>query len=333
VRFPLPRLPAARPLGSLTGLVLSVGPLGCHRQPEQVPSPTSALRPTQAAPSASAAPSATLDELIAEQRSSSARSYVAPTEAEQAAYTAWIAAAAVAAARATTPPAAAPRGFALRLVGTSTWLLAEDAGTRRGGALVLLRTGAARPLVIEAPHTFFDEGTLEIARAAFDRLAARALVINTMPRSAKDTPQARSEDAQSGESPSDVAHAKYSFFSGAHAALADAEPASATLQLHGFRDERVGLAQVVVSAAGTRADAQAVARALRSALPPESVLVYPNDIRDLGGTRNAQAVLSRGLGTAFLHLELSASLRSRLLEDQALLRRLVDATGVAGPAP
>ncbi|WP_437331573.1 hypothetical protein [Sorangium sp. So ce394] len=105
-----------------------------------------------------------------------------PNDAEEAAYIMWIAAAGVAA-QSRQPPPAAPPGFALRAVpGRDLWVLSEDDSRRRGAAAVVLRTGAAAPLIVEAPHTFFDQGTLPIALAIFEAQRARALIVNTSHR-------------------------------------------------------------------------------------------------------------------------------------------------------
>ncbi|WP_049949659.1 hypothetical protein [Sorangium cellulosum] len=125
----------------------------------------------------------TLDEQIAPLRKGG-RHLIAepPNDAEEAAYVTWIAAAGVAA-QSRQPPPAAPPGFALRVVpGRDLWLLSEDDSRRRGAAAVVLRTGAAAPLIVEAPHTFFDQGTLPIALAIFEAQRARALIVNTSHR-------------------------------------------------------------------------------------------------------------------------------------------------------
>ncbi len=52
----------------------------------------------------------------------------------------------------------------------------------RRAAAVVLRVGAAVPLIVEAPHTFFDQGTLPVALAIFEAQRARALIVNTSHR-------------------------------------------------------------------------------------------------------------------------------------------------------
>ncbi|WP_437751656.1 hypothetical protein [Sorangium sp. So ce1389] len=105
-----------------------------------------------------------------------------PDDAEDVTYVAWVAAAGLAA-QSRQPPPAAPPGFALRPVpGRDLWVLSDDGPRRRGVAVVVLRAGPAAPLIVEAPHTFFDRGTLPIALAVFQAQRARALIVNTSHR-------------------------------------------------------------------------------------------------------------------------------------------------------
>ncbi|XXT14813.1 hypothetical protein WME94_31655 [Sorangium sp. So ce429] len=105
-----------------------------------------------------------------------------PDDAEDVTYVAWVAAAGLAA-QSRQPPPAAPPGFALRPVpGRDLWVLSDDGPRRRGVAVVVLRAGPATPLIVEAPHTFFDRGTLPIALAVFEAQRARALIVNTSHR-------------------------------------------------------------------------------------------------------------------------------------------------------
>ncbi|WP_437302408.1 hypothetical protein [Sorangium sp. So ce388] len=126
---------------------------------------------------------AALDEQIAPLRKGG-RHLIAepPDDAEDMPYVAWVAAAGLAAQNGQPPPAAPP-GFALRPVpGRDLWVLSDDGPRRRGAAVVVLRAGPAAPLVVEAPHTFFDRGTLPIALAVFQAQRARALIVNTSHR-------------------------------------------------------------------------------------------------------------------------------------------------------
>lgn len=258
--------------------------------------------------------------------------YVPPTAAELGAFADWVAATEQAI-RGGREPAPAPHGFeAERLpVGSAIyWLLAERREHRRGaGAVLLAADPRATPLLVEAPHTYFDAGTLPIALGIFTELNARALLINTVHRALGGDPtldeddEARAEVARSRRAPADLAHAHPSFYLTAHQVLTTA--GALTVQLHGYRDGAAGSAHVVVSAAGSRAPTKGVAAALRELWPGDAVASYPEQVRVLGGTTNVQARESRRLGAPFLHLELSRSTRQALTADPGLLRRFARA--------
>lgn len=328
---------------AFTGAAAVIGLSGCRSCEEENAMPKATpSAPSPAAASASArTPSErrssrgealALRAQIEQARKSAGASYLAPTEAELSAFGDWAGRLFAGALTDTLPERAAPQGFVGRVAdGGRAWLLAEQPDQKRGAGFYVLRPGSARALLIESPHTFFDRGTLELGLLAFERLNARALAINTMHRSNAKTPEERAEDAESGDSPSDVAHVKRSFYSTFHDTLIQADPELAVVQLHGFRDERAPSTDVIVSASATRGNARAVAAALREILPGR-VRLYPEEIDTLGGTRNAQAALSRERKSSFVHLEISATLRNRLKDDEALANRFVDALGAAEPS-
>lgn len=258
--------------------------------------------------------------------------YAEPTDGELDAYQSFVAAALVAA-RADGAPPVPPKGFAIEAMTATTgplWIIAEQATRRRGAGAIVLRRGSARDVGIEAPHTFFDVGTLPIALAAFEQTRARFLLVNTVHRYATRLQQrAGSADGADGESDddaahavaSDVAHAPRSFFLSAHDTLA----IGGAVQFHGFRDALVEGAEVVLSAAGTSAPVAAAARAARDVLGAAAVRVYPSDVNMLGGTTNVQSRSSLARGRAFLHVEMSRTVRDRFLADPPLLARFIDA--------
>jgi hypothetical protein len=230
------------------------------------------------------------------------------------------------------PRVTAPSGFRLLELPGVADLLAEEPAQKRGAGVLVLRSGEAQPWVLEVPHSFFDEGTLEIGLNAFVWQRARALLINTVHRyrALSAAPSDDATDTDDDESsPSDVAHAEASFFLTAHDACVDALGDVAVLQLHGFSDASAK-ADLVLSAAGSRADPVPVAQALERALGIR-VAIYPTQIRKLGGTRNVQAHRSIASGRPFLHVEMSKSLRKQLTTDPERLRRFVAALlGSAG---
>jgi hypothetical protein len=225
------------------------------------------------------------------------------------------------------PSVTAPPGFRLLELPGVADLLAEEASQKRGAGLLVLRGGQAQPWVLEVPHSFFDEGTLEIGLNAFVWRRARALLINTVHRyrALATAPGDESPDSdEDATSSSDVAHAESSFYLTAHQACVDALGDVGVVQLHGFSDSSAPKADLVLSAAGSRANPAPIAQALERAVGSR-VAVYPTDIRKLGGTRNVEAHYSIALGRPFLHVEMSKSLRRQLTTDPDQLRRFVDA--------
>ncbi|WP_437274506.1 hypothetical protein WME90_24980 [Sorangium sp. So ce375] len=337
-----------------------------------------------------------------------------PDAAEEVTYAAWIAAAGLAA-QARQPPPAAPPGFALRAVrGRDLWVLSEDGTRRRGAAVVVLRVGAAVPLIVEAPHTFFDQGTLPIALAIFDAQRARALIVNTShryggrpnpgsangddegtdgrpnPGAGRHNPgeaggggrlnpgevgsgggrnpgnTARDDESKEGAGDeggsdeavgrhttkddaqgigggargdnraarerliaslafADVAHAERSFFLSVHRALLQSFPGTPAVQLHGFQDSSAPDAAVIASAVGHGAALERLLAPLRAIVSVGKVLAYPTDIDRLGGATNVQGRWSRQMGAPFYHVELSRTLRDKLVEDTDFRRRFAAA--------
>jgi hypothetical protein len=107
--------------------------------------------------------------------------YREPTRVEELAHAAWVREAMAAAIEGKPPPTTAPKGFKLVDM-KGVWVLRELRNTRRGAGTLVLRPGTARPILVEAPHTFFDHGTLPVALAVFEAQKARALMINTAHR-------------------------------------------------------------------------------------------------------------------------------------------------------
>jgi hypothetical protein len=199
-------------------------------------------------------------------------------------------------------------------------LLSEIPSQRRGGGAYLFRAGVTSRLIVQAPHTFSDEGTLPLACEFFRRASAVALFIDTAHR------YKSAEVDEQGDYPADVAHAPESLFQAATAGALDALGAVTVLQLHGFAPRESGAAVVVSS--GTKESAAPLptrARDLLSKVVTGKVLRFPDESQELGATTNVQGAIVRAAGGRFLHLEMSAELRQALLADQAFLGRYMDA--------
>jgi len=199
----------------------------------------------------------------------------------------------------------------------------EEEGRRFGGGAYVVRVGASpdRPVILQAPHAFFDLGT---ERIAIELLFAgqtwpRALFVNTVHRHLGPDGQRHRRSA----SPADPCHSPQHLFAVATAAALDVLPEAEVVQLHGFGDDRDELDDGVDAAlpaaivSGGRAmvatpRSEVVAARLRRALGVE-VALFPTEIGRLGGTTNVQgrAILARG-AAEFVHIEMSRALREQL---------------------
>ncbi len=217
-------------------------------------------------------------------------------------------------------------------------VLREMRGIRRGAGVYAVRAEAgspgppARPIVIQAPHSFYDEGTGEIALELFERSEATVLMVNTVhrylgvpgcgPGSGKAPPKGTS-------APADVAHAARSSFQAATQGCARALAGVAFIQRHGYSHD--GHADVpkdvdVIASKGEAGKAWQDARfdglvaRLRKRLGGDRhVAVFGRDVFALGGLTNAQATfLNAYSDDAFYHLELSRPLRDRLARSAGL---------------
>jgi hypothetical protein len=298
---------------------------GCEKQPTKPREQPVGKAPEVTAPRVDAD---SLAEHLARARRGRGVRFVAPSAAEEQIYASWTELVSRAAFSGRLPTTAAPEGFAGFLAERGTlWVLAEEPDRKRGAGTIVLNPSSSVRVLVEAPHTFFDRNTLDVALTVFRTLGARALIVNTLHRGSGASEDDRVGLSLSGKSEADAAHAEHTFFLAAHRALVKEDPALTTLQLHGFRDDAVPGVDIVVSAARTRGNAKVLADALRSVLEAERVRAYPDDVRKLGGTTNIEAAASHELGSQLFHLEMSASLRNRLAEDTALAERFAKALG------
>jgi len=237
--------------------------------------------------------------------------YVVPSEAERKsireAVTILMNGGANAIARAT--PHATAASFEVVEVPEVEALLLREKGKKRGGGAYLIRPGSNARLHVQAPHTFYDEGTLPLACELFARSRAAVLFINTSHRykSAPQTP--------GGHFPADVAHARDSLFQAATEGLLRAHPKATVLQVHGF-GEREGGSGAIVLSAGVKTPGTPVVSRVATALSrviDGGVLRFPEDHGELGATTNVQGAIVRESGGTFLHMEMAAPLRRDLL--------------------
>lgn len=214
-------------------------------------------------------------------------------------------------------------------IGGRRYLAAREVMERRGGGgAYVVRVEDGAPVILEAPHGFFDLGTERIALAMLLESEGwpRALFVNTVHRYLG----ADGVKRKRAESPADPCHSAGHLFAVATAAAVEVVPGVEVVQLHGFGDDEAAEGMPAVIVSGGLSDAatpraRVVAARLRGGLGVE-VGLYPVDTDRLGATTNVQGRAIRGReGASFVHVEMSAGLRQRLRGDAAARARLVEA--------
>ena len=201
--------------------------------------------------------------------------------------------------------------------------LEEAEGERRGAGVYVLRQSAGRPLLIGAPHRRADRLTGPLAVRLLAESGALAGAWNSVPRHGACRQN------------SDLARLARHPFTAFAVAFARTHRTGRVIQLHGFarelRTTPEGRSASVILSSGERQvqpAVLAVAQCLQVELPDEQILVYPDEVSELGALGNAQGQKLRDIGfTGFIHAELSLKLRRRLLHDDGLRRRFATCLG------
>lgn len=208
-------------------------------------------------------------------------------------------------------------------------VLEEEEEHKTGRGFYVFRSGQPKPILLQAPHSFSDLNTGEIALNLFQESQAVAVATNTVSRKEAD-----------------LAHMAESYFQSISTAFAKNYPEGIVIQLHGFSKKKrkstsASEAEMVISDGSKtpspwlRQTAKCLKRAVALAFPPSGrpgvsesgadlVKLYPYEVRDLGATRNTQAQLLRGLGyDGFIHIEMSAAFRKLMHKDSITRQELL----------
>ncbi len=197
-------------------------------------------------------------------------------------------------------------------------VMREKAGKRRGGGFYVIRCGKAAPLVLQAPHSFYDVGTGKLVRKLFAEGNARAAFWNTVHRY-KASPDEKREDPIH---PADVAHEPGNLFhAAAMGAAANAE--IKFVQVHGFAATEQIPFEIILSS-GQKSLKAVPLRGKFEALG--KVALYGEETRSLGAATNAQGrALNRSKPGRFLHIELTRDLRRQLSKSRKLRQQFLNA--------
>ncbi len=216
----------------------------------------------------------------------------------------------------------APLGFSIDELPEvkNALVIHEDEGKRRGGGAYVIRLDETSKVLVQTPHTFYDEGTFQLGYDFFVHTHARAWFLNTMHRY-KGAPA-----GIDGVHPSDVAHSPTSFFQAATEGAVSALGSPAVIQLHGFAERESG-GRAVIST-GEKAKGNQLLDKMKTSLEAAAgapILRYPDDSKELGATTNVQGTVVRNAKGRFFHMEMSESLRRELLVSEPLRTHTWDA--------
>ena len=129
-------------------------------------------------------------------------------------------------------------------IGLALWY-PDELGIGRG--VLAWRAGDVRPLLVGAPHPFYEAGTLDEAVMLFAELDARALVVSGTNRCANtgyaycDGQANRCDGELAPFRESDMAHVVDSVFHRVHELLHDRYPDDWVVSLHGMDDDGISL--------------------------------------------------------------------------------------------
>ena len=204
-------------------------------------------------------------------------------------------------------------------------LVVEQASQRAGRGFFVLRAGA--PVMLQIPHAFHDELTREIGVSVFKRGRFSAAAWNTVPRKFEQNGQVINAD---------MAHLTNTYFIAFSRAFARHYPQGNIVQLHGFdqskrKSSAAAFADVIISNGSGRASPllKKIAVDLQQKTKL-NILVYPDDVRELGATTNTVAADLRDIGfTQFTHIEMSRGFRERLKRSRTWQLILVNALEAA----
>jgi len=212
-----------------------------------------------------------------------------------------------------------------RLVVDDVIYIQETAEQLNGRGLFAIREQTdSRPLLIQAPHAQYDKYTGVLAAQLFAEGGLKAAMWNTVSR------YARIKD-RSNHVTADMAHLTGTYWQAITELFAQHYRNGRVVQLHGFkqstRHSTAGKNSDIILSAGHYYPprwVRSVARCLKT-FPGSKVSLFPDDVRELGATTNAQSHRLQQLGfKGFLHVEMSGSMRQQLINSRKLRQQLVD---------
>lgn len=201
-------------------------------------------------------------------------------------------------------------------------VLQEKRTEKKGRGFYLFAAETTKDIAMMVPHGFKDIYTDEIGMQFAREGEFMAIAWNTCPRYKSN---------EKGESKQDMAKTPQSYFTAFTRAFARTKRLGKIIQLHGFMKARrktiEGSSADMIISTGSRVvrpDIVKISNCLQDGTP-YAVMVYPQDIKELGGTSNISAEILWRLGhQGFIHLSLSRPVREWLRKDRNLRKLLLD---------
>ena len=205
------------------------------------------------------------------------------------------------------------------------FLISEALPPYAGQGLYVIRVKGGGDILLQAPHSFHDLKTGNIAIKMMRENSIRALAINTVSRR-YTTSEGRKYNA-------DMAHLAESLFVAISRAFANVYSDGKIVQLHGFnaakraqKRQREPRLEIIISN-GTRAVSQRLIlqKACLDKVFSIHSHVYPLDINELGGTTNSIGRAVRQMGFSYFeHIEMSLPVRQKLNRSEEMRRGLFE---------
>ena len=199
---------------------------------------------------------------------------------------------------------------------TNYIVVQEKAGRKEGRGFYLFRGNTNSISVFQAPHSFKDLRTGEIAFDLIVQSDYAAAAWNTVPRRYLVNNETVNAD---------LAHLQYTFIIAFTRAFAQHFVQGNVLQIHGYaqskRTTAEGKQSEFIISSGTALPTNTLietTQCLKQKVS-DNTKVYPQEVKELGGTANTIGAALRELGhKGFMHIEISREVRERLLKETNL---------------
>ncbi len=195
-------------------------------------------------------------------------------------------------------------------------ILKESHTAKFGRGLYWINLALPKKYALEIPHVPSDALTREISLQLLPEGQFFAIAWNTVRRSYREGEQLINAD---------MAHLKKSYLMAFSRAISKQFPQGKIIQIHGFSEnkretEAGSRADMIVSSASHNPSHWVLKYA--NCMKHQSsyvVSVYPNEITELGGTRNTVALdLLKNGYSGFVHIEMSRKFREAMVDSDAL---------------